>query len=188
MKRTIQFYSLVLLLLGGFGVMDMGQGKMSSSYLEGFNCGQWVQNGAVASEPPTPGRGVHFRLATNNTSSTKRQNFVLTKTVHPFQAGSIRSDFYSLKQLRCLFFITATTRRRDESVLRTPFRRLTSRIWRSQMNRRAVASSRLLKTIGRSPIQNGLKSEPIAPALKGSTFYVSSKFYLSVEFEIIKPT
>jgi len=41
--------------------------------------------------------------------------------------------------------------------------RFTSRIWRSQMNRRAVASSRLLKTIGRSPIQNDLKLEPIDP-------------------------
>jgi peroxiredoxin len=35
------------------------------------------------------------------------------------------------------------------------------------MNRRAVASSRLLKTIGRSPIQNGLKLEPITPAFQG---------------------
>jgi hypothetical protein len=47
------------------------------------------------------------------------------------------------------------------------FRRFTSRIWRSQMNRRAVASSRLLKTIGRSPIQNGLKPAPITPAFQG---------------------
>jgi len=69
--------------------------------------------------------------------------------------------YYSLKQLRCLFF----NNRDDatECVLRTLFRRFTSRIWRSQMNRRAVASSRLLKTIGRSPIQNGLNLEPIDP-------------------------
>jgi len=30
------------------------------------------------------------------------------------KAGEIGYDFYSLKQLRCLFLITATTRRRDE--------------------------------------------------------------------------
>ena len=89
MKRTIQFYSLVLLLLGGFGVMDMGQGKMGSFCSGSLNWGQWVQNGAWVSEPPTPGRGVQFRLATNNPSSTKRQNFTLTKAVLPFQGSGV---------------------------------------------------------------------------------------------------
>ena len=126
-----------------------------------------MQNYARGYQPPTPERGVHFRIAKNIASPTKRQFLGLTINVLPFQAGSIGSAFYSLKQLRCLFF-----NNRDDATARRKvcfahlFRRFTSRIWRSQMNRRAVASSRLLKTIGRSPIQNGLKLEPIDPAFQ----------------------
>ena len=127
-----------------------------------------MQNYARGYQPPTPERGVHSRIAKNIASLTKRQFLGLTINVFPFQAGSIGSAFYPLKQLRCLFF-----NNRDDATARRKVcfahlsRRFTSRIWRSQMNRRAVASSRLLKTIGRSPIQNGLKQEPIDPAFQG---------------------
>ena len=114
-----------------------------------------VQDCAGYYQPPAPGRGDQLTLGQYSTFFEQKVRFSLTENVLPFQAGSIGSGFYSLKQLRCLFF-----NNRDDATARRKvcfahlFRRFTSRIWRSQMNRRAVASSRLLKTIGRSPIQN----------------------------------
>ena len=114
-----------------------------------------------------------MRSALDN-DALRRVVAVAIRRARCVRRGYIKSSEAAKKTLELLF----TARN-----YRTPFRRFTSRIWRSQMNRRAVASSRLLKTIGRSPIQNGVKLEPIAPAFQGlgvlnlrKPFTINNKF------------